>query len=313
MSDEVFHEGERALQERVGNRPRMAQIGAQLLRAWMPDQHREFFRNLPFVVVGGLDARGQPWATTLAAPAGFIESPSPQHLRIHAIPDATSPLAEALRPGMPLGLLGIEPHTRRRNRVNGVVTAVTSTGFEVEVRQSFGNCPKYIQARRPTFIPGHRAGAVSQCKALTPAMAALIRRADTLFIASAHPRAAADEDRAHGVDVSHRGGKPGFVRVDDDATLTLPDFAGNGFFNTLGNLLVHSRAGLLIPDFDTGDLLLLAVEAAIVWEGQEVAAFAGAQRLLRLRIHEARMMEAALPLRWSAADLSPQLLATGAW
>ena len=313
MSDEAFHEGERALQERVGNRLRMAQVGAQLLRAWMPDQHREFFRNLPFVVVGGLDGDAQPWATILAAPAGFIESPSPQLLWIHAIPDATSPLADALRPGISLGLLGIEPHTRRRNRMNGIVTAVTRAGFGVEVRQSFGNCPKYIQARRSTFIPGHRAGAVHRHRALMPEMASLIRRADTLFIASAHPGAAADEDRAHGIDVSHRGGKPGFVRVDGDATLTLPDFTGNGFFNTLGNLIVHPPAGLLIPDFETGDLLLLAVDAEIVWEGEEVAAFAGAQRLIRLRIHEARLMEAALPLRWSAADLSPQLLATGAW
>lgn len=313
MSDETFHEGERALQARVGNRPRMAQIGAQLLRSRMPDQHRDFFRNLPFVVVGGLDAGGRPWATILAAPASFIESPSPQLLWIHAMPDAASPLADALRPGMPMGLLGIEPHTRRRNRMNGIVSAVTSTGFGVEVRQSFGNCPKYIQARRSTFIPGHRSGAVQQHSALMPEMASLVRRADTLFIASAHPGAAADEDRAHGIDVSHRGGKPGFVRVDGDATLTIPDFSGNGFFNTLGNLIVYPRAGLLIPDFETGDLLLLAVDAEMVWEGEEVAAFAGAQRLIRLRIHEARFMEAALPLRWSAAELSPQLLATGAW
>jgi hypothetical protein len=42
---------------------------------------------------------------------------------------------------------------------------------------------------------------------------------------------------AHGVDVSHRGGRPGFVRVDAAGeSLRLPDYQGNQFYMTLGNL-----------------------------------------------------------------------------
>ena len=42
------------------------------------------------------------------------------------------------------------------------------------------------------------------------------------------------------MDISHRGGRPGFVRVDGDV-LTIPDFRGNRYFNTLSNLLLEQR------------------------------------------------------------------------
>ena len=54
--------------------------------------------------------------------------------------------------------------------------------------------------------------------------------------------------------MSHRGGKPGFVGVQGD-TLAIPDFRGNRFYNTLGNLLGDPRAGLLFVDFASGDIL----------------------------------------------------------
>lgn len=77
------------------------------------------------------------------------------------------------------------------------------------------------------------------------------------------------------MDVSHRGGPPGFVQVDDEGTL-------------------------IVPDFDSGDLLYLAVTAEILWDGAALAAFAGAQRLLCLRVRQALRVPPSLPLRWSA-------------
>jgi len=135
----------------------------------------------------------------------------------------------------------------------------------------------------------------------------MIRRADTLFIATAYPAAPGDDAPAHGVDVSHRGGKPGFVRADDDRTLTIPDFLGNFFFNTLGNIAINPKAGLLFIDFETGDLLYVACDAGIVWDEAEIEAFEGAQRLLRFHVRELRRVEASLPLRWGEATLSPYL------
>jgi predicted pyridoxine 5'-phosphate oxidase superfamily flavin-nucleotide-binding protein len=310
---EVWHEGERALQTRAGIARRMGEIGPVVLRDHMPDQHRKFFSQLPFLVAGSVDVEGQPWASVLAAPPGFAHSPDPKHLRIDARPLASDPLSVALAPGAPIALLGIEPPTGRRNRMNGVVGEVDARGFSVEVRQSYGNCPKYIQAREPVFVASAPSwSTVRRTDSMDVLARKLVREADTFFIATAHS-AANDGTAAHGVDVSHRGGRPGFVRLSGDGTLTVPDFMGNSFFNTLGNIVVNPRAGLLFIDFETGDLLQLAVTAEVIWDGPEVEAFEGAQRLLRMQVTAAQRSPAALPLRWGGAELSPYLQATGTW
>ena len=313
-----FHAGEQALQERAGARERSERAGQRMVRDFMPDQHREFFAAQPLVLVGSLDARGQPWASLLVGEPGFLHSPDAHTLRVRARPAAGDPLAANLAAGAPLGLLGIEFATRRRNRMNGTVLRVDPAGFEVGVRQSFGNCPQYIQARSalfatasPTERPARHEGAL-----LSPRAAALAGRADTFFIASASPRAGAGDDPAEGVDVSHRGGKPGFVRVGVEngrSTLTAPDFSGNYLFNTLGNLALEPRAGLLFVDFESGDVLSLAGTAQVIWGGPELAAFAGAQRLVKLQVEEGRLLEKACALRWSAPQQAPQLARTGSW
>jgi hypothetical protein len=131
-----------------------------------------------------------------------------------------------------------------------------------------------------------------------------IAAADTLFVATS--------DGDGRVDISHRGGKPDFVRVADD-TLTIPDFAGNRYFNTLGNLLLVPRAALLFPDFDSGDLLLVQGRAEIVWEVPETERLAGAERLWRVAVTRAWRRRGAVPLRWSLQTLSPSVAPTGSW
>ncbi len=87
-------------------------------------------------------------------------------------------------------------------------------------------------------------------------------------------------DATNGVDVAHRGGKPGFVNVDGNKTLIIPDFSGNKHFNSFGNLELNPRAGLLFVDFNQGDLLYLTGEAKVIWDGAEINRYAGAERLL---------------------------------
>ena len=318
--DSPFHAGEQALQRRAGVRDRLAQFGRKAIRDFMPDQHRLLFGELPFVVVGALDERRRPWASVLVGTPGFMSSPDPRTLRIAARPAYADPIAAGLVAGAPVGLLGIQFETRRRNRMNGTVIEADEGGLVVRVDQSFGNCPQYIQARTPVFVAEPSSvvapHAVRAERALLSAGAvALARRADTFFIATASP-AAGEGDPVDGVDVSHRGGKPGFVRVDTDGgrtVLTAPDFRGNSFFNTLGNLALDPHAGVVFVDFTTGDLLSLTGEAEVAWDGPELASFVGAERLLRFRVVEGVWLEGAVPLRWSAPEPAPQLAATGSW
>jgi len=307
--ERAFHPGETALQERVGVAQRMAAIGPQMIRGYMPQQHRDFFAQLPFIVAGAADAHGQPWASLLAGPPGFVTSPDETHLHVRAEPPRHDPLDGLLREGAPVGLLGIEPHTRRRNRANGLVRQAEGGSFGVEVLQSFGNCPKYIQAREAVYadaasMPG---AVVRHTAQLDAGMRSIVAAADTFFIATTHP-----QPERWGTDVSHRGGKPGFVRVQGN-TLTVPDFVGNSCFNTLGNLALEPRCGLLFVDFAAGSMLWLAARGHIVFDGPELQAFDGAQRLVRFEVTAARIADGVLPLRWSEAQLSPHLQGTGAW
>ncbi len=278
-----WHEGELDLQARAGTRDRMARIGPRNIRAFMPDQHRTFFAQLPFLVVGSVDRLGHVWASILSGPPGFLDSPDPRRLRIAARPFAGDPLAETLGLGTPLGLLGIELPTKRRNRVNGRVTAIDEQGFTVTVDQSFGNCAQYIRVRDYAPHVSATATAVPRVEPFTALDARareLITGAETLFVATA--ARAAGPVASQGTDVSHRGGPPGFVRLGEDGVVTVPDYRGNGFFNTLGNLSINPKAGLLFIDFARGDLLQITGLAEIVWDGDAVRAFEGAERLWRV-------------------------------
>jgi predicted pyridoxine 5'-phosphate oxidase superfamily flavin-nucleotide-binding protein len=309
----AFHAGEQALQARAGVRERLEAAGRSVIRDHMPEQHRELFGRLPTLLLAVQDDQGQPWATMLHGPGGFISSPDARTLHVQARPTADDPVTPWLTEGAAVGLLGLEAHTRRRNRANGRVRTLRDGGFEVDVLQSFGNCPKYIHARQPqTRIPGRGMPSRRLGPLLDANAVALLRRADTLFIASANA-AQTGAARGDGVDVSHRGGRPGFVRAALGAhggvRLTVPDYVGNFFFNTLGNLNEWPRAGLLVPDFDDGTLLHLAAKASIQFEGPALEAFPGAQRLLHLDVLEGRLRPEALPLRWTTPEIAPQFVA----
>lgn len=306
-----FHAGECAAQERVGVRARMEKVGASMVREYMPEQHREFFPLLPALFAGAADNDGRLWASVLWGAPGFVRSQNPTTLRVQARFADSDPLAAALRPGTPIGLLGLQFETRRRNRANGEIAAADTDGFTFGLWQSFGNCAKYIQMRTQSVASSEPPGvALIGGADLTDAALALIRRADTFFIATA-----VDESQgvAYGADVSHRGGRPGFVRVEPGGIVTWPDFRGNNFFNTIGNLAVDRRAGLLFIDFDRGDLLHLSGQAEVLWDAPELERIPMAERLFRFVTERHVFRPSGLPLRWALCEQSPNLDASGVW
>jgi uncharacterized protein len=311
-SESPFHAGELAIQARLGFQEQMDRQGRRIIRDYLPTQHRQFFAQLAYVIAGTVDAAGHPWASILVRHPGFLTSPNDRTLRINAQPLFGDPLATTLVEGCDIGLLGIELHTRRRNRLNGTVTTIDDHGFEVQVGQCFGNCPQYIQARTVTVDEYNPTTPkpVSAIATFSESEYAMIRAADTFFIATANQTASAGA--ARGVDVSHRGGKPGFIRIDNDRTLTIPDFSGNHHFNTLGNLEVNPHAGLLCIDFDQGSVLYLTGSAQVIWKGDEITAYKGAERLFRFHLKQGYRVES-LPLRGSDPEFSPYLSPMGHW
>ena len=236
-------------------------------------------------------------------------------MRIRARRIFGDPLAENLKPGAPVGVLGIQFDTRRRNRLAARVDSVADDELTLRVQQTFGNCPQYIQARESA--PGPEMETIGEERPLRTfdrldrRARELISAADNFFVATSY--ADGGQGASHNTDVSHRGGKPGFVRIEDDRTLVFPDYPGNNLFNTIGNLVVNPRAGLLFIDFSNGDLLLLTCKAEVVWDSEEGEAFIGAERLVRFSIDEGRLIEGGLPIRWRFIDNSPSLEMTGSW
>jgi uncharacterized protein len=296
-----FHRGEQAIQRRLGVREKIEDFGRRGIRDFMPDQHRQFFAQLPMFLIGSADGQQRPWASLLIGEPGFIQSPDPKLLRIAVTPAAEDPFASSLREGATVGGLGIELETRRRNRVNGKVAIEGGNGFSIRVDQSFGNCAKYIQARAPRFATplsqpnGQRS--IRRFTHLDAECRVLVARSDTFFIASQFGE---DPDHSrHGLDVSHRGGPPGFLTWQDDQTLLWPDYRGNFFFNTYGNIELDPRCGLLILDFVTGGILQLTGRAEVLWDPRpDDPVFEGAQRSVRFHLDQGIHARAAVPFEW---------------
>jgi predicted pyridoxine 5'-phosphate oxidase superfamily flavin-nucleotide-binding protein len=292
-----FHAGEIAVQTRAGVRAMAAKVGNGI-HPEVPDAAREFLARQPMVFLGGADGAGRVWASILTGPPGFAQATDAHTVTVAVPMSAPDPLAAAWGEGgpIPVGLLAIEPETRRRMRINGTGEA-SPGGLIMRAQQVYANCPKYIQARsvETAGVLPHP-GPASWTSTLTDAQQHWIARADTFFLASV-----ADE----GADVSHRGGPPGFVRVDGPTRLTWPDYPGNMMFNTLGNLAADDRAGLLFVDFEAGATLQLTGRAEIVWDEAQAAEFPGAERLVTFTLERAVETAGAVPLHFRFLSASP--------
>ncbi|WP_245894719.1 FAD-binding oxidoreductase [Paracoccus indicus] len=289
-----FHAGERAAQERAGAGDVAAWAGG-FIRDHLPEQHRAFHTSLPFLVISGGDDAGRTWITLIEGPDGFATSPDPRCIQLATQLGTDDPLAMTFAHGTEIGVLGIELASRRRNRFSGHIRP-SAAGYAIDIRQTFGNCPQYISERawrRAETTPGR----VIRSTALSADQIAQITAADTMFIGSGHQgRAGAASD---GYDASHRGGPAGFVQVVDDTHLRIPDYAGNNFFNTIGNLMLDPSVGLLFIDFETGGLLHLSGRATIDWNPGDDH---DARRMIDVRIDQIIQRPAAVSLRWARQD-----------
>lgn len=255
---ETFHEGEVAVQERTGERPIAVRL-AKLVTPEIVPGARPFLAEQQELAVATSDVHGRPWASLWVGASGFVHTPDGKTVELdfeRTLRADDDPVK--LVDGAAVGLLAIDLQTRRRLRINGVVTALDDEHATIEVREAFPNCPKYIQKREPkpsaesTSEPTKRGTTLDR---------AFISRVDTLFVASQHA--------TRGLDASHRGGEPGFVHVLDDRTLRVPDYRGNSLFNTFGNFELDSRVGMALVDFANKRVLSLTGNAKVSFDVDE--------------------------------------------
>lgn len=251
-----YHEGELIVQQRAGLHAEARRLVGMLEQADLSGVVG-FLRERTLAVVTARDQEGTMWISPLHGPLGFLDVTGPTSLRIGAAPTGGDPLS-GLPCGQSIGLMTIDLAKRRRFRMNGHLAVAGRTGLVVDVVEAYGNCPQFIQRRHLTE-PASRQETCDRADRwrvgdrLAPEDVAQIRKADTFFLGTTHPE--------RGNDASHRGGPPGFVRVEDDRRLWWPDYPGNNMFNSLGNLAVDPVAALLFVDFATGRTLHLTGRA----------------------------------------------------
>lgn len=248
-----FHDGELAVQRLAGVRREAERLVGMLGEPHLDGGIGNFLADRELAVITARDGGHRLWTSPLTGATGFLRAHDGV-LTVAAVPREDDPLWR-LRAGQRVGLIAIEFATRRRVRVNGELVQAGPDGLEIEVEQAFGNCPKYIQQRTVQSVVAAEAGSVHRDR-LNADDGALIARADTFFLGTVHPH--------RGADASHRGGSPGFVRV-DGPQLWWPDYPGNNMFNSLGNLAVDDSAALLFLDFATGRALQLSGTAVLEW------------------------------------------------
>ncbi|WP_326565297.1 pyridoxamine 5'-phosphate oxidase family protein [Amycolatopsis rhabdoformis] len=289
-----FHSGELSVQRQAGLEAEAARLVGMLAPAHLSHGAEGFLAQREFAAVTARDADGTLWTSPLLGPAGFLEG-FDTTLVVHTRPGAGDPLRE-LPAGEPVGLIAVEFATRRRLRVNGSVVASAEGGFLLDVEQAYGNCPAYIQQRHLEIGPAPATPDAERTGSLTDAHRDLIRRADTFFLGTIHP--------TRGADSSHKGGEPGFVRVDGD-DLWWPDYAGNNMFNSLGNITTDPEASLLFLDFTTGTTLQLTGTAVLEWVTPGTAGEDDATGR-RVRFHPAQVVwRSGVPLHASEVVPSP--------
>ncbi|CAB9493680.1 pyridoxamine 5'-phosphate oxidase family protein [Alteromonas macleodii] len=323
----AFHHGEIALQKKLGIDKEIGERTKGFIRSYMPEQHRLFFTSSPFTVLALVNDEGYPVAVPVWGEGDFIESPSPTQLRFSLQVQVWNMMLGALDldviSGSKVGIVGIEYATRRRNRLNGTINHANNGNLTILVDQSFGNCPQYIHKRNTTkrrrlaigVQPESNAScnvnmATTTTNVIDTRVRTIIESAETFFIASRH--SSLGQEANEGLDVSHRGGKAGFVNVKGN-TITFPDFSGNKFFNTLGNILLDPRVGLCFWDNETGDLLFIKAKASVESLEPNITEFEGAERFVSLSVLSVTHISGVYPYSHEITDMSPHALKTGDW
>ncbi|WP_369201059.1 pyridoxamine 5'-phosphate oxidase family protein [Streptomyces sp. PU-14G] len=255
----------------------------------IPAPHAEFLSGSRMVVLGSVDDEGAVWATLLTGPSGFALPLDETTLALAALPADGDPLRYAFEAARPGGLLALDPLRARRLRANG---PVHREGHRLVMRteQVLRNCAKYVQQRRP--LPdgvrrAHSGPVASGSTRLTARQQRWIGEADTFFVASHSPE--------HGADASHRGGRPGFVTVTGERSLRWPDYRGNSFYMTFGNLELDPRCGLLFVDWEKGHTLQVTGECHVDWDDRSAP---GSERTVHFTVRRVVQVENATWLRW---------------
>ncbi|KAL2019203.1 hypothetical protein VTK56DRAFT_10003 [Thermocarpiscus australiensis] len=322
-----WHPGERAvhalLKVPTSNHPNPTNTG-------LPAPHAYRVTLSPLVAIGTLDEQGRPWTTIWGGEAGFARPVARGVLAMQSLVDKDhDPVIEALlgraakgevvRPGEDklMSALSIDLETRDRVKLAGKMVVGTVSGHPdsdtihetqvaMLVQEALGNCPKYINKKT---VRGHvpTPQLVSSSLPLPQEALDLIAKADMFFLSSTNGQT---------MDTNHRGGPPGFVRVlsnlphegegaGNGVVLVYPEYSGNRLYQSLGNLYTNPRVGIVIPDYETSDVLYLTGATELLVGPTAAATIPHTNLAIKITVQDARFVRDGLPFRGEPGEPSP--------
>lgn len=289
-----YHSGERKAQQLAGEQD-IADAREGMMRSSIPRQVFDWLTKQTFLAIATLDTADHLWATFVPGKPGFLQADANgTHLWVERTMPPT--VLSNLKGGGNVGLLAIDLISRQRMRINGIATALP-TGLHISVQEAFFNCPKYITRRTTLTSIADNESTKHEGAYLLAEHLQLLSETDLLFLATTHPE--------RGLDVSHRGGDPGFVQLLPDGRIRIPDYTGNSLFNSLGNLLIDPRIALAIPNLRTGTILQITGTATIQWHDRnEADSTGGTHRFVDIAPIAWRTEEGG-PISKGISELSP--------
>ena len=327
-----WHTGERAIQKRVG----VDDQGDNPTSPFLAATFAARIPRYPLMAVGTLDDQDRPWATLWGTGSPPLSQAIAQNvIAIRSEVDASfDPVVEAIWNGQDDGeivrhegagkifsALGINLEQRSRLKLAGKIIAGSLNAHDeaepaskdddtrsgkpgniqlaASIEQCVPNCPKYINKRLITSSTP-KPLLLSDSTHLSQAALDLIKNADTMFVASVHEH----ED----MDANIRGGPQGFIRVaqpqslEEASTIVWPEYSGNNLYQTLGNLEATPKAGIVIPNFETGDVLYVTGTTQVLVGGEASAVIAKSKLAVSLKLTGARLVQDGLAYRGTAVE-----------
>lgn len=266
-------------------------------RSYLSTEAREFIAQRIMCVIAGISTQSTLDGQLAFGQPGFAWSPDQSTCLLEL--DATTARSDLMKDlhrlslsgkSGQIGLFFINHATRERLCVHGDAELLPKSPFasrlmlrfqparrlRLHVQQAFFHCPKYIR----TKIAGLTVPAVEKCgreqllrefkspvrSALSAPLCDFLRQQVSCFICTANHKGECA--------INHRGGAPGFLTAllpDESAPggmLLLPDYAGNGAFEAVGNILETGYVTLVVPDYSMQQALSIFGAAQILEPGE---------------------------------------------
>ena len=327
------HQGEMYLHQQRNTPDELVEFIANYIMSDMPLQHSDFFNGLSYLPLATLDEQGRPWVSLLV-----VQSSDDQVIGIHIADQNRLKLCSKLNEHDPFlrailqtkvntpdnetlfAGVGIDFSNRRRNKLAGVIdkASVSADGhlnLTLNSNEHLGNCPKYITVR--SLQPYERQATLgfdhkdNGKLAMSDVSKDLISKASTVFLATKHvPGDNKTQNERQDMGLNHRGGIPGFVRLYEETDngqtttyLVLPDYTGNRFYQSLGNIQSSQLVGITIPDFTTGNMLYVTGHAENLFDNEAEQLMPRVSLLTRIIVTGAVFIEQALDLKLLSDEL----------